>query len=174
LKTGILDLLTVAGSIYHIEHSFKVCNLCFLDFWFKAIYLLLCQICYIVLVILSLSILFFTKIKRWYHNHESICPKIVSKNRSDKEGSWFLYFLACWKWPKNQFDLYKEKEKPKLLNFVKILIKVLQNILDKVIKKIGERFNWSLKRQYSNPSLCWPESSYCRTTAINPWQSLVL
>jgi hypothetical protein len=94
----------------------------------------------IALAILSPPILLLTKMKRWYHQRESTRPKTVSKNRSDKEDLDFLIFWLAENDQKIDFDLYKGKEKPELLNFVrtfhdkfsneKVLMEALRDVLD--------------------------------------------
>lgn len=71
------------------------------------------------ITILHPGVLLLTKIKRWYHNHDSTYPKTVAKRISDKKN---LNYIVAWLAVNNmtiKFEKYGGKSKTELLKFVR-------------------------------------------------------
>ncbi|CCM00051.1 uncharacterized protein FIBRA_02077 [Fibroporia radiculosa] len=69
--------------------------------------------------ILRPSVLILTKMKRWSHNCDSMRPKTVQKNASDKADIDFLVRWLAEYGMMIEFELYEGKSKDQLLDFVR-------------------------------------------------------
>ncbi|KAJ2921368.1 hypothetical protein H1R20_g15729, partial [Candolleomyces eurysporus] len=120
LKAGTLGLPLVPKPTYPVKHPSGVCEPVFLDPSIQGHLLtIMPNLLYVALAILHPPILLLTKMKRWYFNYESTRPKTISKTSSDKGDLDFLIFWLFENDMKINFDLYKGKEKPELLKFVR-------------------------------------------------------
>ncbi|KAF8964813.1 hypothetical protein BDZ97DRAFT_865663 [Flammula alnicola] len=71
------------------------------------------------IALLHPSILILTKMKRWYHNHESTRPKTVLKNKSDQSDIDFLLYWLAENDMKIDFEKYQGKTRDELLCYVR-------------------------------------------------------
>ena len=70
--------------------------------------------------ILHPGVLILTKMKRWYHYHDSTRPQTIAKNHSDlRDLHYLVYWLADNKMT-IEFELYQGKSKEELLKYVSL------------------------------------------------------